>query len=68
MATSTNILTKKETIQQVENKLNPTSERVLQILSYFDSFDYPVKFDELQSLLDFAKNQVIILQILVPLK
>ena len=58
MATSTNILTKKETIQQVENKLSPTSERVLQIISYFDSFDYPVKFDELQSLLDFEKNEI----------
>lgn len=58
MATSTNILTKTETTHQVENKLSSISERVLQLISYFDSFDYPIKFNELQSLLDFKKNEI----------
>jgi len=58
MATPTNILTKTETIQKIENKLSSISERVLQLLSYFDSFDYPLKFNELQSLLNFEENEI----------
>jgi len=59
MATSTNKLIKTETIQKIKNKLSSISERVLQLISYFDSFDYPIKFNELQSLLDFEKNEIL---------
>ncbi|MFX0070545.1 MAG: hypothetical protein ACFFAO_05575, partial [Candidatus Hermodarchaeota archaeon] len=44
--------------QKTEKNYNFISEKVLQLISYFNSFDYPLKFEEIGSILNFNKNRI----------
>ncbi len=58
MAVYTNVRNKFQLSTKIENKYKIISEKVLQLISYFDSFDYPITFDEIVSLLNFEKNRI----------
>ena len=58
MATSTSNLMKNEVYRRIENEVSSISERVLQLVSYFDSFDYPIWLNELLALLDVEEGEI----------